>query len=70
MRAASHTWDFGKGHAREAGEASPGGKGVCSVAGTDLGMISLFFSPRHFSFVNRTKLADLLIRWTGICLTS
>lgn len=59
---------FGKGRVREMGEAPLGQKGVCSAAGTDPGMISLFFFPRHFSFVNQTKLAELLIRWAGINL--
>lgn len=64
-QAARHTLDFGKGHVRGAGEASLGAKVVCSAAGTDLGVISLFFAPG--CFVNRTELADLLIRWAGIC---
>lgn len=57
---------------REVGEAPLGQKGVCSAAGTDPGMISLFFLffLRHFSFVNQTKLSELLIPWAGINLVT
>lgn len=51
LQAASHIWGFGKGHAREEGEATLGQKGVCSTAGTNLGMIFLLFSLGVFLLI-------------------